>query len=180
MPLLKKPVGDLTLEDIRAYPVWRYLLEEEGVDGQDESWVTPEKNLSVSSLANHVVGTQVRLQNGETYWAILSEISLNSQRKTHVFIGIDIEHAGSWFTLMRLGEIGYDRYGPEQLAAFLGFPLAEIFPLSYDLSAIAIGDPDVIQGTIQAEPPEQLTLQERIALALEQDYQSTSLMEDSR
>lgn len=37
----RKPIGDLTLADLKAFPVWEYAEDEEGVDGQDETWVRP-------------------------------------------------------------------------------------------------------------------------------------------
>lgn len=36
-----KPFAEITLEDILEHPIWEYALDEEGVEGQDESWVRP-------------------------------------------------------------------------------------------------------------------------------------------
>lgn len=38
---IRKQVYDLTLEDLRVYPVWEFALDEEGLPGQDEETVRP-------------------------------------------------------------------------------------------------------------------------------------------
>jgi len=37
----RKPIDQLTLEDLRDFPVWEFATDEEGVEGQDETWVRP-------------------------------------------------------------------------------------------------------------------------------------------
>jgi hypothetical protein len=38
---IRKQVYELTLDDIRRFPVWEFALDEEGTEGQDESTVRP-------------------------------------------------------------------------------------------------------------------------------------------
>jgi hypothetical protein len=40
---IRKQIYDLTLEDIRQFPVWEYALDEEGTRGQNEATVRPVK-----------------------------------------------------------------------------------------------------------------------------------------
>ena len=56
--------------------------------------------------------------------------------------------------------------GPDALARFLGLPLAEVFPIAYDVSAIVQGAQDSVQGHVLAEPRVRLTRAELIALAV--------------
>jgi hypothetical protein len=37
----RKPIDALTIEDLEAFPVWEFATDEEGVEGQDETWVRP-------------------------------------------------------------------------------------------------------------------------------------------
>ena len=37
----RKPVGNLTIDDFGAFPVWEYATDEEDVAGRDETWVRP-------------------------------------------------------------------------------------------------------------------------------------------
>jgi len=41
-----RPYHEQSLEDFLAYPIWVWALDEEGVDGQDESWVKPMINVT--------------------------------------------------------------------------------------------------------------------------------------
>jgi hypothetical protein len=54
--------------------------------------------------------------------------------------------------------------GPAQLAAILGLPVEDIFPVHYDLSKVAVGHPAVVRGRIDAEPTLRLTEAQRMAL----------------
>jgi hypothetical protein len=36
-----KSPDDITIEDVKAFPIWEWALDEEGVDGQDETWQRP-------------------------------------------------------------------------------------------------------------------------------------------
>ncbi len=36
-----KPIDELSLDDILKSTIWEYALDEEGVEGQDESWIRP-------------------------------------------------------------------------------------------------------------------------------------------
>jgi hypothetical protein len=45
--------------------------------------------------------------------------------------------------------------------------VSDVFPIKYDLSQVAIGDPDVVRGAVLAEPSERLSRSELIALAVD-------------
>lgn len=36
-----RPMEDVTLQDMLEYPIWTFAIDEEGVDGQDETWQKP-------------------------------------------------------------------------------------------------------------------------------------------
>jgi hypothetical protein len=38
---IRKPINELTLHDISKFPIWEYALDEESVEGQDETTVRP-------------------------------------------------------------------------------------------------------------------------------------------
>lgn len=64
---IRKQVYDLTLDDVKCYPVWQYALDEEGEDGQDEATVRPvpveEMDLQHSS---YIVRARFLLADGTT------------------------------------------------------------------------------------------------------------------
>lgn len=149
------------------HPLWEFDLATEDKPGQDETWVLPVKRLPVSSLANRIVATRVRLANASWVVAMLGNISLGSARYTKQFATLSVAVGERWFHLARYFDVGYSERSPLVLANALGLPVEDVFPISYDLTGIAVGLPEVVRGEITAEPKERLTREELIKLALE-------------
>jgi hypothetical protein len=68
--------------------------------------------------------------------------------------------------LARYHDFDYSERGPRALAEFLGLDLSQVFPITYDLREYAVGDPLALAGTIVANPVDQLSRSEIIALAI--------------
>lgn len=157
-------VDDLGVEEISTYPVWEF-----DEDDEYDQYIHPVRDLPVKSLDCRLVGTRVRLANGQKRWAMLSNIEPNSLRQTRQFLTIGIEDGGKWFHLARYHDVDYEDRGPEKLAGFLGMNVEMVFPLSYDITSAVEGDPAVLKGEIPKEPAERLTDDQRRALALGKD-----------
>ena len=56
-----KPIESLSVGELEASPIWQYASN----DGAGETLVRPVKKMPVKNLAGKVVGTQVRLANGD-------------------------------------------------------------------------------------------------------------------
>jgi hypothetical protein len=167
MDVLPKPVEQVTVADLSKYPVWEFVLDQE--DKLGETHVRPVTSLPVRTLGNRVVGTRVRLHNGSERWAILGNVSLRSARHTNHFLGLSIEEHGQWFHLARYFDADYEQRGPGQLAAFLGLGIDEVFPITYDLTGVAVGLDEVVKGSIPIEAPQKLMDDELVNLNLEND-----------
>ena len=162
-----KPVEELTIRDLKRYPVWGFDLANEGQDGRDETWVKPVKTLPVTDLSNRIVGTYARLACGNSVYCLLGNISLNDLRLTQQFLGITVyKNNYEKFFLARYFDIDYDCSGPEALTRFLGMRIEDVFPILYDISSIAVGHDVVIKGTIPQEPAERLPEEELSKLVL--------------
>lgn len=37
----RKPIDQLTADDLLVFPIWEFATDEEGVEGRDETWVRP-------------------------------------------------------------------------------------------------------------------------------------------
>src|SRR5216117_640796 len=116
-----KPIEALTVSDLEAHPVWEYVNNDE----LGESTVRPVKRMPVRNLTGKEVGTQVRLANGNTVWAIIGNVDNNSPRMTEQFLTISLERNGKWFTLSRYHDFDYSENGPEAVARFLGLDVDE-------------------------------------------------------
>lgn len=95
---------------------------------------------------------------------MIGNIDLDSIEKTEAFVGISIIRDGEWFHLARYFDVALDTYGPEKLAEFLGLSIDEVFPISYDIGSLAVGDERALKGSIPAEPDKRFTKEEIMTL----------------
>ena len=162
-----KPVAQLTAKDLVRFPVWEYDIGRESTPGRDETWVVSVKELPVTSLSGRVVGMMLQL-GGRPEVGLLGNIELGNPQATRQFATLSVWRDGSWFHLARYFDYDWDERGPAQLAELIGLSIAEVFPIRYDLSGIAVGHPEVVCGCIEAEPAVRLTASQRMALIFEQ------------
>ncbi len=154
---------NLTPADVQEHPVWEFVTD---VPDAPDTAVRPVDELPVQNLSGRLVGIRIRLRNGSWHWAILSNVSLRNPRATKHFLCIVIEKNGRWFELARYHDVDFERRSPTQLAKFLDLPLADVFPMEYDISDFADGEPSVIKGTVPETPEERLTDDQLIELSL--------------
>jgi len=159
-----KQIETLTVKDLEAHPVWEYVND----DQLGETSVRPLKQIPVRNLTGKEVGTQVRLANGNTVWALIGNVDDNNARMNEHFLTISLERHGKWFFLSRYFDVDYSENGPEALARFLGLDVDEVFPISYDITRYADGNRASLVGSILKEPREKLTRAQLIALAVPQ------------
>jgi hypothetical protein len=157
-----KPIEWLKVADLEANPVWQYTSD----DRTGDTLVRPIKRVPVKSLTGKVIGTQVRFANGRQAWALIGNVDPQNPRLTEHFLTVSIERDGKWFALARYHDFDYADRGPEALARFLGLPIDEVFPISFDLRQYAQGDPAALAGSVPKEPRERLSRAEIIALAV--------------
>lgn len=163
----RKPISELTPDDLARWPVWEYVLDDEE-ETEDETWVQPVTDPPVGDLTNMLIASRARLSSGQPVWCLLSNVALQDERKTHQFLAVTIyRDDGAPFDLARYFDVDYSRRGPDALSAFLSLPVDQVFPIAYDISAWADGLPEVVTGSIRREPTERLSDAQRLALVLE-------------
>lgn len=165
IPGIIKPVNELTAAEVQAYPVWEYNLSHED-ELPDETFVQPIYVLPVEHLDHRVIGTQVTLANGERLWSIIGNVDVRNAEATEQFLTISLDRGGERFFLARYFDVDHATSGPHALAEFLGLPIAEVFPISYDLAQHVIGDAAVLKGQIPAAPRVRLSRDQIISLAV--------------
>ena len=159
-----KKIDDLSIADFEAFPVWRFTDADE--QEMDETAVQPVKKLPARIGGGYIVGTKVQLSNGTECWARLGNIDPEHPRNTAHFLGLSVFRNALWFHLARYHDFDASSRGSPALAAFLGLPIDEVFPIRYDLTRSCIGNPAVLIGQIDAEPREVLNRTELRALAI--------------
>jgi len=160
----EKPFSKLDRTDLKKSAVWKFLPE---TDERDETWVNPVHSLPCSNLASCIVGIDVCLVNGRKLLAFLGNIDLTNKEASTHFLTITLQREdGQWFDLARYHDADVDRRGPTALASFLQLPVDKVFPITHDISAVAVGVPDILKGEIQKEPTNRLSQDELIQMAL--------------
>ena len=157
------PAENLTPEDFREHPVWTFNNN----DQRGETEVSPVKKLPVKNLDSCLIGTQVVLANGQAVDVLIGNVESHHARKTKHFLGLTVFKDGKKFHLARYQDPDYSRNGPDALAQFLSLPVTEVFPISYDLTALSKGIPAALKGTIEQFPSEVLTQEEILDLIFE-------------
>jgi len=165
MKRASKPIAALTIADLRRHSVWTYVDD----DTPDETYVTPLTTRPVCDFSNVVFGTEIRLANGHRHWALLAGLHGKDVRANEQLLGLVVIRHKERFNLARYHDVDYARRGPAALAAWLGLAVSDVFPISYDIRAVATGLPGVVQGTIPQVPQAPLSQSERIAIALGDD-----------
>lgn len=150
--------------DLQAEPVWEFVAEDEATG--DETRIRPVSERPVRSLDGRLIGTQVRLRNGSLCWAILSNLSPDSPRKSQHFATLSLEKEGRWFHLARYFDADYETRGARHLADFLDVPVDQVFPISYDVSGFVEGNPNALRGSIVADPKDRLDAASLVELSL--------------
>jgi len=158
----ERSAESLGVADLEATPVWQFLNDE----SIGEMAVCPVKRLPAAHLNGRLVGTRVQLANGARVWALIGNIDVSNPRLSEHFVTLSLERAGQWFHLARYHDPEYAERGPEALARFLGLPLDDVFPISYDVRQYANGQEAALVGKVLKEPRERLTRAEIIALAV--------------
>ena len=163
MPVKRIPASALTPEHFARYPVWEFTNEERP---GDDTVVRPLAKLPVTDLGNRLVGCRVRLADGDFLWAMLGNVHLKDAISTEHFLTASLWTGQEWFHLARYFDVDRGRRGPRALARTLGRRIAEIFPIEYDLTKVAVGRRAIVRGAIPARPLNRLSRKAIIKLAV--------------
>lgn len=140
-PRTRKPVDALTSEDLAAFPIWEFALDEEDDPERDDTWVRPVRG--------------ARVPRGAASLSVAADIEMASGMRCGGFVGIstidDVEVNA--LVLLRQGEYLFVTAGsPEthaELCAALGVREAEVLPLRYRLRVLVRGQQVLREGSIE-------------------------------
>jgi len=162
---LRKKLINVTVEDLLKHPVWEMIEDARDPD----VFVIPVSQVPVTSMMNRLAGTQLQLADGSRYWALLGNISPKDSLSTRHFLTVSICSQEKWFDLARYHDVDYSRRDGVALASFLGKKLADVFPITYDLTPLVRGDRDALVGTISHPVDSKLSEDELIRLSLQDE-----------
>lgn len=160
---VKISVEKLTEKLLRQHPVWEFCND----DDAGETVVTPVKKLPISTADSRIVGCELRLANGSLTFGFLGTLSLTKSDQNQHFLTLSIFIGGVIEHLSRYHDFDFAERGPAWLAKKLGKKVEEVFPIFYDVSAIASGSADCLRGFMSVEPKKKLSRREIIQLAVD-------------
>jgi hypothetical protein len=144
---IRKQVYELTIEDLRLFPVWEFALDEEAKEGQNESTVRPyRKTFPLNPVSgSYVIKADFILADGTRKIGFLSSSSHGATNISAVQPTIVTEHGHVvlWY--------GGFAPGDHVLAEYyrrLEKNTEDVFPISYATCIKMIGEP--IEGTVNA------------------------------
>lgn len=156
------PVEKLTEVLLRKYPVWEFCNDDEA----SETLVQPVEKLPITDAGGRLLACEFRLADGSTLFGDLSNLSLRSETQNQHFLTLSAFLDGKAQMLARYHDSWVKKDGPAPFAARFGKTVAEMFPISYDISAIAAGHATCVKGLIPARPKIRLSMNEIISLAV--------------
>lgn len=126
----RKPVDQLTWEDLTTFAVWEYAPDEEGREGQDETWVRPRHWMFVPrGCYSLTVAAEFRLANGQIFQGHLDVTAAREPLK--IAEGVLLHEGRRLFISNR--EASRFEDDREELLAALGLSQSEVFPVRYRL-----------------------------------------------
>ena len=146
----RKPIDQITVADLVDFPIWEFCLDEEGVEGMDETWVRPlaaaavpngDYSLSVAAEFETASGLRVNGLVGVT--TIAGEVEISDA--VLLFGGKYLFVPDNQDT--RIDALGED---DEKLRAAVADALgtSPVFPLRYRLSVTIEGEASHREGTV--------------------------------
>jgi hypothetical protein len=102
-------------------------------------------------MSGKLFGTKVTFANGQQRWAMIGNLDDTKPELTKHFATLSIRLERTWFHLARYHDFDHDERDPTVLAKLLGMSVDDIFPITYDIRELAIGDPAVPRGVFIKE-----------------------------
>ena len=145
----RKPIDQITVADLVDFPIWEFCLDEEGVEGMDETWVRP---LAAAAVPN-----------GAYSLSVAAEFETASGLRVNGLVGVttagevEISQAvllfgGKYLFVPDKQDMRIDalRKDDEKLRAAIADALgtSPVFPLRYRLSVLIEGEASHREGTV--------------------------------
>lgn len=130
---IRKPIDELTPNDIRTHPIWRFVSDEGdevlGKD-EDETWVTPWDSAAVPvGVGSLSVAATFTACNGRKFPGIVEVSTQDGIGFGHAALLVDDKYLFLPSALFADADAEY-----EAIAASLRLSRKEVFPLHFELS----------------------------------------------
>jgi hypothetical protein len=133
----RKPVHDLTISDLSAFPVWEYVLDE-GIKGRDDSWVRPLDTEVVprGQFSLQVVAAEFKAACERVYDGF---VDVSTAAGKIYISGGAILNGSENLSIPSPRMVGF-REARQALLKRLGLADYDLFPITYTLRVVVEGE----------------------------------------
>jgi hypothetical protein len=133
----RKPIDQLTPEDLRVFPIWEFAIDAEGLEGRDETWVRPLGATAVPPGAYSLsVAATFHTPRGQKLHGIVG-VTTNAEPE----LGDGALVLDDAYIFIPSATFGGAPQEYADVAERLGLPLSELFPLRFVLAVPIEGEP---------------------------------------
>jgi hypothetical protein len=132
----RKPIDELREEDLEAFPIWEFALDEENTEEQDETWVKPVDSQVIPKNSYSLsVAARFKLASGKTLLGLVEVTTDHAIELGHAALlptnnYIFIPSNTYWNAAVEY----------EKVAALLELKIEDVFPLYFELLALIEGE----------------------------------------
>jgi hypothetical protein len=149
----RKPVNELTVANLDAFPIWEFATDEEGVEGQDETWVRPIRRNQVPLGAySLLVATDFSTAGGAQLRGFMIVTTADGIEITPgSLVGEGFYHVLPGMSEERAGQEGLDWpiEARRKVVEALGGSAASVFPIAYRLDVVIQGERAAQSGVVE-------------------------------
>jgi hypothetical protein len=147
----RKPVVKLTAGDFRAFPVWEFAIDEEGIGKQDETWVRPINSAAIRKGAySQLVASDFATHSGRNLQGFM--VVSTADGKIEISAGGIVGRMGLRVLPALSRKLAVRRKTPwdievrDRLLLALRQTEEEVFPLRYSLRVPIRGEKEPRKG----------------------------------
>src|SRR5688572_27626420 len=148
----RKPITNLDVEDLIAFPIWEYASGEE-IEGADETWIRPVNRRKISKkLYSQIVASDFRLASGrvaEGFMLVTTAVEPAEVKPGALVVpkyltlpsvsrSIAIKQGFTWSLQER-----------DRLFGILQLSEQDVFPIHYQLKALVASEEEFRNGVIE-------------------------------
>jgi hypothetical protein len=150
--LTRKPVTELTAQDLETFHIWEYATDEEHVPGRDETWVRPVENEKIPRGAySQIVAADFTTAAGCKLRGFMTLTT--AQKEAEIRSGAVI--SGKYLVLPAVSrEVAvresytWSLKERDVLLEALASKEADVFPIHYRLTALVAGEKSMREDSI--------------------------------
>src|ERR1700756_1043196 len=141
----RKPIDQITVPDLVDFPIWEFCLDEEGVEGMDETWVRPLAATAVPNVDYSLsVATESETASGLRVNGLIGVTTVGGEVEIAYPV---LLFDGKYLFVPQIDALGEDdEKARRAVVDVLG--TSPVFPLRYRLSVPIEGEASHREGTV--------------------------------